>query len=42
MLKKKEKILLFGNNLWSLGEGMPGPLFAVFSQRLGGNILDIA
>ena len=25
----------------ALGEGMLGPLFAVFAQRIGGNILDI-
>ncbi len=41
MLKNKEKILLYSSNLWSLGEGMLGPLFAVFSGRLGGSIMDI-
>ncbi|MBI2673498.1 hypothetical protein HYX19_04505 [Candidatus Woesearchaeota archaeon] len=41
-MKKKEKILLYGSNIWALGEGMLGPLFAVFTQRIGGNILDIA
>lgn len=35
------KTLLYGANLWYLGEGMFGPLFAVFSERIGGNILDI-
>ena len=39
---KKEKILLNGSNLWYFGEGMLGPLFAVFSQKVGGNILDIS
>ena len=38
---QKERLLLWGSNLWSLGEGMLGPLFAVFAQRVGGNILDI-
>ena len=37
----KERLLLWSSNLWSLGEGMLGPLFAVFAQRIGGNILDI-
>lgn len=37
----KERILLWSSYLWALGEGMFGPLFAVFAQRIGGNILDI-
>jgi len=41
MLAGKEKILLYGGNIWYLGEGMLGPLFAVFAERIGGNILDI-
>jgi len=41
MLNKQEKILLVGANLWVLGDGMLGPLFAVFSERIGGNIIDI-
>lgn len=28
--------------LWFLGEGMLGPLFSVFCERIGGNILDIS
>jgi MFS family permease len=40
-MDRKERVLLWSSNLWSLGEGMLGPLFAVFAQRLGGNILDI-
>ena len=39
--RKKEQVLLWSSNLWALGEGMLGPLFAVFAQRIGGNILDI-
>lgn len=42
MFKDRAKILLIGSNLWVFGEGMLGPLFAVFAQRLGGSILDIA
>src|SRR5690606_35329551 len=30
------------DNLWYFGEGMLGPLFAVFSERVGGDILDIS
>jgi MFS family permease len=37
----KEQVLLWSSNLWALGEGMFGPLFAVFAQRIGGNIFDI-
>lgn len=40
--KKQEKILLYGSALWCLGEGMLGPLFAIFGERVGGNILDIS
>lgn len=40
-LSNKTKILLYGSNLWYFGEGMLGPLFAVFAQRVGGNILDL-
>lgn len=39
--RQKERLLLWSSNLWALGEGMLGPLFAVFAQRIGGNILDI-
>jgi MFS family permease len=42
MLRKKEKILLYASNTWSLGEGMLGPLFAIFAERIGGNILEIS
>ncbi len=28
--------------MWYLGEGMLGPLLAVFTQKIGGNILDIS
>lgn len=42
VLNKKIKILLWGSNIWSLGEGMLGPLFAVFAGRVGGNILEIS
>lgn len=40
-LTKTLKILLVGANIWYFGEGMMGPLFAVFSEKVGGDILDI-
>jgi len=40
-LSQKTKILLWSSNIWYLGEGMLGPLFAVFAQRVGGNVLEI-
>jgi predicted MFS family arabinose efflux permease len=40
-MTKTAKILLLGANIWYFGEGMMGPLFAVFAQRVGGDILDI-
>lgn len=40
-MKKEEKILLAGAGFWWLGEGLFGPLFAVFAGRVGGNLLDI-
>ena len=41
MLNKQLKILLYGSNIWYLGEGMFAPIFGLFSQKIGGNILDI-
>ena len=40
-LNRISLILLLGANLWYFGEGMLGPLFAVFSEKVGGDILDI-
>lgn len=40
-INKAVKILLYGASLWYFGEGMLGPLFAVFAGKIGGNILDI-
>jgi len=41
-MNKKEKTLLYGSNIWNFADGMLGPLFAVFAERIGGNILDIS
>ena len=36
------KTLLIGGNIWYFGEGMFGPLLAIFAERIGGSILDIS
>jgi predicted MFS family arabinose efflux permease len=40
-LSRTTKILLLGSNIWFFGEGMLGPLFAIFTEKVGGDILDI-
>lgn len=40
-MRIEEKILLRGASFWWLGEGLLGPLFAIFAGRVGGDILDI-
>lgn len=40
-LSRVTKILLISANIWYFGEGMLGPLFAVFAEKVGGDILDI-
>lgn len=41
-MSKKEKILLWGSNIWNFADGMFGPLLAIFTERIGGNILDVS
>lgn len=41
-MNSKIKILIAATLIGSLGEGMLGPLFAVFTQNIGGDILDIS
>jgi MFS family permease len=41
-MNKRASILIWSSNLWNFGDGLLGPLFAVFAQKVGGNILDIA
>ena len=40
-LNKVTKILLIASSLWYFGEGLFGPLFAVFSEKIGGDLLEI-
>ena len=41
-LSAQAKILIIADNLWLFGEGMFGPLFAVFAERVGGDLLEIS
>ncbi len=41
-MNKRASILIWSSNLWNFGDGLLGPLFAVFAQKVGGNVLDIA
>lgn len=41
-LNPQARILIIADNLWLFGEGMFGPLFAVFAERIGGDLLDIS
>lgn len=34
--------MLYGSNLWYIGEGLFGPLVAIFTQRIGGDLLDVS
>jgi hypothetical protein len=40
-LNKTTKILLISSSLWYFGEGLFGPLFAVYAEKIGGDLLDI-
>jgi len=40
-LTKTTKILLIASSLWYFGEGLLGPLFAIFAEKIGGDLLDI-
>jgi MFS family permease len=40
-LNRVTKILLIASSLWYFGEGLFGPLFAVFAEKVGGDLLDI-
>lgn len=41
-LSKLSKVLIIASSLWYFGEGLFGPLFAVFAEKMGGDILDIS
>lgn len=41
-MNKKVKVLLYSSNIWYLAEGMFGPLLAIFTEKIGGDVLDIS
>src|SRR3989344_2639281 len=41
MLSKTVRLLLIADIIWFFGEGLLGPLFAIFAGRIGGDILEI-
>ena len=41
-MNRIQKILLIGGNVSDFGEGMLGPLFAILTQKVGGDILEIS
>lgn len=40
-MSRSVKLLLIASSLWYFGEGLLGPLFAVFTEKVGGDLLDI-
>lgn len=40
-LTEPERVLFFSSSIWNLADGMLGPLFAVFTAKVGGDILEI-
>jgi len=42
MTRTELKILLLGGGIWYFGEGMFGPLLAVFTEHIGGSLLEIS
>lgn len=40
-MNSKIRALLGADVIWFFGEGLLGPLFAVFTERIGGDVLDI-
>lgn len=41
-INPRVKILLYADNLWYFGEGMLGPLLAIFTESVGGDLLDVS
>lgn len=41
MLTRPARLLILASAVWYFAEGLLGPLFAVFSERVGGDLLDI-
>ena len=41
-MTKRQRVLFLGSSLWAFSEGLFGPLYVVFTERLGGNLLDVS
>lgn len=41
-MNKHERVLLISASLFNFADGMLGPLLAVFTERVGGDILDVS
>ncbi|MBI5151611.1 MAG: MFS transporter [Candidatus Pacebacteria bacterium] len=41
-MTKRQRVLFLGSSLWAFSEGLFGPLFAVFTEQIGGNLLDVS
>ncbi|MEK6970797.1 MAG: MFS transporter [archaeon] len=41
-MNRQTRVLLAGNTLWSFATGMFAPLLAVFTEKVGGSLLDIS
>jgi len=39
---KIERNLLYASNLWYLSDGLFAPFIAIYSQKIGGDILDLS
>ena len=40
-LNVTQQLLLLASAFWFFGEGLLGPLFAVYAEKVGGDLLDI-
>ncbi|MFZ3077899.1 MAG: MFS transporter [Candidatus Aenigmatarchaeota archaeon] len=40
-MNRYQKVLLLSSFIWFFGEGLLGPLFAIFTQKIGGDILEL-
>ncbi|VVB60934.1 Major Facilitator Superfamily protein [uncultured archaeon] len=40
-MNRYQRALLFSSYMWYFGEGLLGPLYAIFTQRVGGDVLEL-
>jgi MFS family permease len=40
-MNQVERVLLYSSNMWIFADGLLGPLFAIYTQKVGGDIFDI-